>query len=238
MIDLSKLPHDSPLGRFLRLPLRLIPKRAVVRILRGPLFGKKWIAGSSIHGCWLGTYELEKQEQFSKSLSRGGHVGFYTLLAATRIGEEGKVVVFEPDPANVNFLKRHVSLNGFENVDVRPVAVSSSSGSFSFESGEHSSTGKISNTGDLQIKTVTLDELYKQGEISLPQCLKMDIEGAEYEALRGATEVLKVARPKIFLATHGEEVKTKCVSFLRELGYQVTPFSDDADEDEFYAVIS
>ena len=60
MINVSVISDRRFFGRTLRLPLRLVPKSAVVPILQGPLRGKRWIAGSSTHGCWLGTYELAK----------------------------------------------------------------------------------------------------------------------------------------------------------------------------------
>ena len=52
MVNLSGVSNSKFVGRVLRLPLRLIPTEAEVRILQGPLRGKRWIAGSSNHGCW------------------------------------------------------------------------------------------------------------------------------------------------------------------------------------------
>ena len=56
------------LGHILRLPLKLIPPGIVIPVLRGRLRGKKWIVGSSNHGCWLGCYE-NKRELYLKKLS-------------------------------------------------------------------------------------------------------------------------------------------------------------------------
>ena len=66
MINISKSNFKSPLGKFLRMPLKLIPANMVLPILQGKLKGKKWIKGSSINGCWLGTYEFDKQRMFEK----------------------------------------------------------------------------------------------------------------------------------------------------------------------------
>ena len=46
----------------------------------------------------------------------GANVGYYTLLAARKVGPRGKVVAFEPDPESFSFLKRNVKANGFTNV--------------------------------------------------------------------------------------------------------------------------
>jgi hypothetical protein len=64
MINWSAIDHRSLAGRLLRAPMRMIPAGAVMSIRRGPARGMKWIAGSAIHGCWLGTDELDKQMAF------------------------------------------------------------------------------------------------------------------------------------------------------------------------------
>jgi hypothetical protein len=93
VINFSGISNSVLLGRALRLPLRLIPKQAEVRILQGPLRGKRWIAGSSNHGCWLGSYEAAKQRKIIEFLRPGMvcwdvgvNVGFYTLLFAELVG--------------------------------------------------------------------------------------------------------------------------------------------------------
>jgi hypothetical protein len=53
-MNFSSIPFTSPVGKLLRLPLRVVPKRAVVPLLQGELRGRRWIVGSSMHGCWLG----------------------------------------------------------------------------------------------------------------------------------------------------------------------------------------
>ena len=103
MINFSGIPQSNWLGRALRLPLRLIPKDANVRILQGPLRGKYWISGSSDHGCWLGSYEVAKQRKVTELVRPGmicwdvgANVGFYTLLFAELVGRTGSVYAFEP----------------------------------------------------------------------------------------------------------------------------------------------
>ena len=64
-MNLSSIPFTSPLGKLLRLPLRIVPKGAVLAVLRGELRGTKWIVGFSTHGFWLGYYEHENQGLFA-----------------------------------------------------------------------------------------------------------------------------------------------------------------------------
>ncbi|MDW8317197.1 MAG: FkbM family methyltransferase, partial [Anaerolineae bacterium] len=88
-MNLSGISSKSLIGRVLRFPLRLIPPKAVLPIMQGRLKGRKWIVGSSSHGCWLGSYEYAKRIVFERTVREnsvvfdiGAHVGFYTLLAA------------------------------------------------------------------------------------------------------------------------------------------------------------
>jgi len=59
-MNFSAISNKNIFGKILRFPLRFIPTKVVVPILQGTLKGKKWIVGSSNHGCWLGSYEYEK----------------------------------------------------------------------------------------------------------------------------------------------------------------------------------
>src|SRR5579864_334767 len=73
-INFSAINRSSLLGRILRLPLRLLPRGSVVPILQGPLRGRRWIVGSSTHGCWLGSYENGEQKILQASIRPGSVV--------------------------------------------------------------------------------------------------------------------------------------------------------------------
>lgn len=228
MFNLSNLDFRSPLGKLLRLPLKLIPDKTVLPILQGPLKGKKWIKGSSINGCWLGTYELDKQVLFSKYIKPGNIVydvganaGFYSLLSSLLVSETGKVYSFEPLPANIFYLKKHIELNKLGNVKVIEKAVSNKVSTVRFNFGDNRSAGFISNDGEIVVETISLDEFIRQGNPS-PDIIKMDIEGAEYAALIGAKELLKIKKPVIFLATHSAELRAECLKLLAEFGYTIS----------------
>lgn len=127
-LNFSALPSSSLVGRLVRLPLRLVPKAAEVRILQGPLRGKRWIVGSFNHGCWLGSYEIAKQKKIVELVRPGmvcwdvgAHVGFYTLLFAELVGPKGRVFAFEPVSSNLALLRRHVEMNGYMNVRIVPL---------------------------------------------------------------------------------------------------------------------
>ena len=236
-MNLSGIPGDTAVGKLLRLPLRALREDARVPILQGRLRGKRWIVGSSTHGCWLGSYEYEKRRLFERTIQQGStvfdigaNVGFYTLLASVLVGQTGRVVAFEPVPRNLEYLHEHLRLNRLGNVQVIAAAVAEEEGAADFDYGPHSSMGHLSARGPLSVRTVSLDQAIASGAIPAPDYLKVDVEGAEAMVFRGATRVLAESRPTIFLATHGTEVHRECVDRLSSMGYQLAAIGcADAD---------
>jgi FkbM family methyltransferase len=225
-------PHISLIGKALRLPLRMIPSGTLMPILRGPMRGKRWIVGSSNHGCWLGTYEHSKQKLFSATIQPndvvydlGANVGYYSLLASVLVGPHGHVFSFEPAPRNLGLLRRHLQLNRIENCSVFDVAVSSSNGTARFDFGPDPHMGHLAGDSEntVSMRTVALDSLVASGQIKPPNLIKCDIEGGELDALTGAAETLSEYAPSIFLATHGPKVHEDCCNLLTHLGYHLTP---------------
>jgi FkbM family methyltransferase len=227
---------SSMLGRFARLPLSFLSPELVVPVLRGPLRGSKWIIGSSLHSCWLGSYEYEKQRRITNELKHGtvfydigANVGFYSLLA-TRLVTPGKIYAFEPLPSNVWYLRRHLELNETSNVEVLDLAVSDRTGTAFFEEAACRLMGHLAQEGTLSVRTATLDSLLFEEKISPPTVVKMDIEGAELPALRGATECIRRYRPVIFLATHGRQVHKACCQLLESWRYECQPLGGPSVE--------
>lgn len=223
----------SFLGKSMRFPLKLLSPNMQIPILSGKLFGKKWIVGSGIHGYWLGIYEFDKQKIFSKVVSKdsivydiGANVGFYSLLASLLVGQKGRIVAFEPVPKNLDYLYKHISINKIKNIDVFEFAVSDKNGIATFSLGSNSSMGHIDSSGELQIKTVSLDKFVLSTKTSAPDIIKMDIEGAEILALHGAEKTIIKHHPIIFLATHGQITHELCCDLLKSWGYSLTPIDN------------
>lgn len=208
--------------------LRIVPRTAQVRVLSGPLRGRKWIAGASTNSCWFGLYEMKKQSAF-RSLLRpgdvvydlGANVGFYSLLASVLVGPKGQVFSFEPLPRNLELLRKHIGENNITNCVIVASAVSDREGTANFEGQCDSHMTKLSATGNITVKLTSLDDLLASGEILPPNVIKCDIEGAEFDALSGARDMLGRYHPNILLATHGSTVHKLCCNFLIALGYSV-----------------
>jgi FkbM family methyltransferase len=244
VINFSGISNSSLLGRALRLPLRLIPEGTVVRVVQGPLRGKRWIAGSSNHGCWLGSYELPKQRKVIELVRPGmvcwdvgAHVGFYTLLFAELVGPLGKVFAFEPLPRNVDLLQRHVGINGYRNVRILPCALADFDGEASFDPGPNPSMGRIAPSGPVRVPCARADTLLAAGEVEVPDVIKIDVEGAEAAVLRGARRIME-RQPVILLLTHGVQAHRECLGLLTAAGYELVSLHGSSPErtDEIVAL--
>lgn len=207
-----------------------------IPILQGPLRGKRWIVGSQRHAFWLGTYEPDMQRLIADKVKFGtvfydvgANVGFYSLLASTLVGP-GLVVAFEPLPRNVDYLRRHLALNSAENVKVLQLAICERTGFALFRGERTGAMGKLEASGDIRVSTDTIDSLVHQGVIAPPNYLKMDIEGAEFKALLGASMCFERYQPVLFLATHGRQVHRDCCELLRSWHFDSTTISQHSED--------
>lgn len=232
LIDMCRDAGEKQIsvGRILRLPLQLIPQEAELRILSGPLRGKKWVAGAASHGYWLGTYERNVLRAFRDAVHAGAtvydigaNVGLYSLLASMRAGTTGCVYAFEPVERNLAYLKRHIRLNNAENCRILEAAVADVEGKTRFAQSPHGhSMGRLASNGNLEVGCVTVDGcIYGPTGLRPPNVLKIDVEGAEREVLRGARRSLAEFHPTVFLEVHGTEQHRDCRDFLRSVGYDV-----------------
>lgn len=224
------LSGQTLLGKILRLPLALIPREAEVRVLRGPLRGKKWIVGAANHACWAGTYEVDRLAAFGEVIGPGAtvydigaNVGIYTLLASTKAGLSGKVYAFEPVERNLQYLRRHVALNQLQNCLILKTVVSNQDGTRRFSAtSDDFSMGHLSQNGEREVPSVSLDScIYGQRALRPPDIIKIDVEGAESEVLQGASRTLAEFHPALFVEVHGPQQHSDCSAFLAANGYHV-----------------
>lgn len=231
------LSAQQPVGRLIRLPLDLIPRGRTVPILATPARGRRWIVGSGPHSCWLGWNELSKRQHLARDLRPGdvvydvgANVGSYTILASVLVGSAGRVIAFEPVAENVAYLRSHVTLNRLDNVDVVDAAVGAHTGTSRFRWHDDRLQGRLDPDGPAVVPVVALDEFVGRDGIRPPDCIKIDVEGGELSVLQGAAALLRDVRPVVFLATHGNRVRSECLELLREAGYLVAPIGRQGDE--------
>jgi FkbM family methyltransferase len=130
-------------------------------------------------------------------IDAGAHVGYFTLIAARKVGPIGKVYAFEPAPQNYDLLVRNVALNGYQNVVPVQKAISKGQGTARFflrsDTVGHSLHSEAVGKGQrtITVEVTTLDYFLEKEGWPLVHLVKMDIEGAEPTALEGMAELLK-----------------------------------------------
>lgn len=203
-------------------------------IQRGVGSGLRFNAGRSMAGYLLGTAEPDMQLAL-KVIARpgmsvfdlGANVGFISMIAARLVGPDGRVISFEPLPANVRQIRYNADLNHFSHVTVREEAVGCKDGQVCFDVTDFSTTGRLQNdqrihkekTGELQVTLRQLDSVVVEAGLPQPDIIKMDVEGAEIDVLAGAAQTIATARPLMLIELHG--TNEPVADALEDQGYDV-----------------
>lgn len=203
------------------------------RIRSGALQGRRWVIASGSRFV-KGTYEPIQSDAFRRLIRPGSvvfdvgaHVGYYAVLSSLLTGPGGQVIAFEPVPANLKYLRRHLRLNGCDNVRVLTNCVGEGSSIAKFDDSHGTGVGHLSASGTLDVQVRSLDEMIESAELPIPQFIKIDVEGAELLVLRGAERLLRRHRPTIVLSTHSDQLDRACLEQLTEFGYDVEHLEPD-----------
>jgi FkbM family methyltransferase len=180
---------------------------------------------------------LERLKPGQTFVDIGANIGYYSLLAARKVGPGGKIFAFEPDPENFKLLQKNIAANGYENVTLIPKAVSDSQGEAKLylnpkNLGDHRLYDSKDGRAFVTVLKTTLDDVFQSLE-SGPDFIKMDIQGAEGGALAGMRDLLKKS-PRIILVSEfgpenlrrfGSDPKT-FLKNLSELGFKIREISE------------
>jgi FkbM family methyltransferase len=207
--------------------LAIIPRDAVVPMF-GANLGMWWVIGSANYNNWLGRDEKEIQKSFKKHVKKGyvvydvgSNVGFYALLASPLVGLKGKVYAFEPVPKIFDRLTKHISINNLKNVEANQLAISDKSGRVAFKEGQDTSTGRMAETGDMEVDALSLDDFVARRNAPLPDFVKIDVEGHELNVLRGMSKILD-SKKDIVIVLEADEDRSEVVDFLKGKGYALS----------------
>ena len=146
----------------------------------------------------------------------GAHIGLYTIISSKRVGANGKVVAIEAHPGNFEMLNSNIKLNRLNNVIPLNYAVYSKETKVKLylPSGESGFTKYNTimpnwiNTREkfVEVNANTLDYLLQLNKIRQEEVnwIKIDVEGAEFEVLKGASNVLSKSKDiAILMELHG-----------------------------------
>jgi len=175
-------------------------------------------------------------------LDVGAHVGLFTVLLARWCGPAGHVYAFEPAPQTRAALVDHLALNGVAS-RVTPVALAVSDApgtarlytvSNSPENTLSQAHTRIPGARPVEVPVTTIDAFCETRRIA-PALLKIDIEGFELHALRGARAALARHRPAVVVEMHPQNWPeigagpAQAAALLADLGYRAAPLEEQID---------
>jgi len=172
----------------------------------------------------------------------GANIGYYTLLAASIIGESHRVYSFEPQPRVARNLRRNIELNQLENVTVYECALSDREGHADFylpvagmdAHGSLAANGRFQVRGQVSVPTRPLDAVL--AELGDPKIglIKMDAEGAELSIFKGASKLLGSAdRPSIIFEANEDNTRAfgytvfELLQFIHGFGYELRQLDEE-----------
>lgn len=160
--------------------------------------------GPSNHESGLEAVMLGLMPDGGTFLDIGSHVGHWTLRLATKADH---VIAFEPNPDTLFALGVNVGLNGLDNVEIHPLVMGEEDGWTWLRDPHTRGVRAGGSLTTLEIEDAPLIAYARRGsldELDIPQAhlVKMDVEGAEAEVLRGGRETLKRCQPNLVIEMH------------------------------------
>lgn len=193
--------------------------------------GKEWFIPTNSEHFALWAFKFyELHERYLDTIREGDIVvevgactGEYTIPAAQRVGDLGRVFAFEADPLGCECTKKNARLHNLNNIEVINEIVSDRVGrrvSLYLPDGNLSG-GLLVKNGSMV--TTTLDEYLKGMKVDV---LKLTVNGHEPEVLMGAKKLLKNVRSVVFQSVKHKEL----IRFLEERGFKVRKFKQLDDD--------
>lgn len=169
-------------------------------------------------------FDLIKKGTF---VDAGANIGRYSVRVASNLKGKGRVVAIEPEPEVFKTLVKNIKLNRLDNTTPINTACFSKDTSLKFyitkTLGQHSLYGKGKN---IKIKARKLDSILKELNINDANLIKIDVEGAEYEVIKGAEKTISKQKPMIIFESFDEKRTEKIKDFLRKRGYKIKQISN------------
>jgi FkbM family methyltransferase len=161
----------------------------------------------------------------------GANVGITTIPMACALWPDGRVIACEPSSENAERLSANVHRNGLTNVEVLEVAASNCDGhtrlQLASDPAYHSITrvAQEKATGRyIDVPVSRLDTIWERGGRPRVSLIKIDVEGAELEVLKGSVRLIEACKPDLLVETNSLDSKDLVSQWLQERGYSlVTP---------------
>jgi len=177
----------------------------------------------------------------------GAHFGYFTLLASKLVSDSGKVLAFEPSKSSFDLLRKNSKRR--KNISIHNKAISLTNGTIEFNEfsnlySEYSSINaeqfineswyKYNPPKKTEIESIRLDDFLAHHSIR-PDMIKIDVEGAEYDVIRGLVkfpDFNKVILVMEYLCEErGNRIHQKACILLRDLGFATHVINSDGGID-------
>lgn len=133
----------------------------------------------------------------------GANIGYFSLVAAKLVGPSGKVIAFEPIPQNCALLEKSIALNGFDNIEVRRVAVANTNARLRLTQLDRRNSGSFRLARDPSVSREVFDVEGQRLDDALAgetvDVIKIDVEGAEGLAFQGMRRTLETSQPIVVM---------------------------------------
>jgi FkbM family methyltransferase len=167
----------------------------------------------------------------------GANIGYFTALAARAVGSEGRVLAVEADPETFRLLRINVEMNGFDNVEVLPVAAHRRAGLVTgtrdpTNYGGHTACLTSESWQTMPIQAVRLDDVLAP-EVPI-HFIKVDIEGMDHAAVEGLEQTIRHWRPTVLVEFNPEKIAwfgdqpEGVLALYRKLGLEISVNGWDA----------
>ncbi len=273
--DLKRVQEIAGLSKFRRLmynPVRygyaiayrelIYPKKKKGRIVDANLFyGKKikialpastdiYLTGGKSHSSEirLARFLILNLHKGNHFLDIGAHYGYFTLIAAEIVGDNGMIYAYEPSSKSFDILSQNTS--DLQNVFIHKKAVSDTTDTISFY--EFSNLQSEYNALDVaqfeneewyrhappsknDVEATTIDTLVQQTTFT-PHIIKIDVEGAEDKVIQGGADFFKAGSPRIIMEylepRRNNKSHKKALTLLEAIGYTPHIINDDGSLQE------
>ncbi len=187
-----------------------------------------------------GSYEPHVTKVFQDRLKPGMHVldiganiGFFTMLSAALVGSSGSVMAIEPNPENAKLVELSRRANGFENVTIVQAGAGRELGLLVLNTAYSNGTTSTLSDDAAELADATTVPCLRIDDIVPADkqigFIKIDIEGAEYNALLGASGLIRRCHPVIVSEFSPGLMKgisgidaREYVKFILDFGYRVS----------------
>lgn len=196
----------------------------------GNNMGNVWVA-SSFHEPYLQEYFNIQNGVF---VDIGANIGKYTIKIANQLSRErDKVVSIEAEEENSQKIEESIKLNNLKNVILENVACYSKNGKIKLYldeiPGHHTiiKSDYRKSKRSITVKAKKLDTILKENKINKVDFIKIDVEGAEVEVLKGAKKTLsQIPRPRIIFEAWDEKYLNKTKKILKVYEYEIRKITD------------